>query len=191
MAPVLLIIDMVKDNFEEKNRFPITPLARKIIDPINRIKRFFRAAGWPVVFSTDAFRQTDFIFSGRMKPHSLEGTKGAEVIDELGVKEGDLWLPKRRFSAFFGTSLDQWLKERKVTLCAVAGITTNFCVLTTAMDAVCSDFETIILEDCTAAVTEEIHHKTLDLYRRTAIFPLLRVLTSDELASELEKTGKE
>jgi len=180
---------MVKDNLDIKNRFPITPLAREIIDPINRIKRLFKARGWPVVFSTDAFRQTDFIFSGRMKPHALEGTKGAEVIDELGPEEGDLWLPKPRFSAFFRTTLDQWLKERKVTLCAVAGITTNFCVLTTAMDAVCSDFETVILEDCTAAVTEEIHRKSLDLYRRTAIFPLLRVLTSGELISELSSSS--
>jgi len=30
--PSLLIIDMVKDTFDEKKSFPITPLAKKIID---------------------------------------------------------------------------------------------------------------------------------------------------------------
>lgn len=185
MTPALLIIDMVKDNLEEKNKFPITAPASRIISPINQLKSVFKARGWPVVFSTDAFRRDDFIFTGRMKPHSLEGTAGAEVIDELGRGEGDFRLPKSRFSAFFRTSLEGWLKERKVTLCAVAGITTNFCVLTTAMDSICCDFKTIILEDCTAAVTEEIHRKTLDLYRRTALYPLLRVLTSGELISEV------
>jgi nicotinamidase-related amidase len=185
-TPALLIIDMVKDNFDEKRNLPITAAAAKILSPINRIKTVFKARGWPVVFSTDAFRRDDFIFTGRMKPHALEGTTGAEVIEDLGRGEEDLWLPKPRFSAFFRTSLDRWLKERGVTLCAVAGITTNFCVLTTAMDSICCDFKTVVLEDCTAAVTEEVHHKTLDLYRRTALHPLLRVLTSGELICELD-----
>jgi len=33
--PALIIIDMVKDNFEERRNLPITPFARKIISPIN------------------------------------------------------------------------------------------------------------------------------------------------------------
>lgn len=44
----------------------------------------------------------------------------------------DLWLPKSRFSAFFNTGLEKYLQDRDVTLCAVAGISTHFCVLTTA-----------------------------------------------------------
>jgi nicotinamidase/pyrazinamidase len=185
--PALLIIDMVKDNFDESRNLPITPLARRIIEPINRLKAAFRTHGWPVVFSTDAFRSEDFIFSGRMKPHSLEETEGARVIDELGCEEADLWLPKPRFSAFFRTTLDQWLKERGVTLCAVAGIATNYCVLTTALDSICCDFKTVLLEDCTAAVSERIHEQTLDLYRRGALYPLLRVVSSRDLLSEMEK----
>ena len=81
--PALLIIDMVKDNFDETRNLPITPLAKKIIAPINRLIEKFRKQGWPVVFSTDAFRQDDFIFKGCMHPHSLAGTQGAEVVDGL------------------------------------------------------------------------------------------------------------
>lgn len=183
--PALLVIDMVKDNFDPRRRLPITPLAEKTIEPINKIRKVFKRRGWPVVFSTDAYGENDFIFSGRMKPHSLQGTEGAEVIDELG-RDHDLWLPKPRFSAFFRTALEGWLKERGVTLCAVAGITTNFCVLSTVMDSICCDFKTVILEDCTSAVSEEIHRSTLDLYRRTVLYPLLRVLPSGDLISELE-----
>lgn len=101
--PALLIIDMVKDNFKSSETLPITAFARKIIDPINGLINVFRKQGWPVVFLTDAFRKEDFIFKGRMKPHSLAGTKGAEVIDELEGKDEDLWLQKPRFSAFFRT----------------------------------------------------------------------------------------
>jgi nicotinamidase-related amidase len=91
--PALLIIDMVKDNSEEDLNLPITPLARQLIDPINALIKTFRDNQWPIVFSTDAFQRQDFIFTERMKPHSLAGTTGAEVIDELDRKPEDLWLP--------------------------------------------------------------------------------------------------
>lgn len=185
--PALLIIDMVKDSFDEAKAFPITPFARKIIEPINRLSKAFRKESWPVVFATDAFKRDDFIFTGRMKPYSIDGTKGSEIIDELDRKKEDLWLPKPRFSAFFSTGLDQWLKQRKITLCAVAGITTPFCVLTTALDAICSDLKAVILEDCTAAASEEAHEQSLNIYRQSALYPLLKVTSSSELLFELKK----
>ena len=187
--PSLLIIDMVKDSFDEGNHFPITRLAQPIIEPINGLSKAFRKEGWPVVFATDAFKTEDFIFSGRMKPHSIEGTKGAEVIDDLERKKEDLWLPKPKLSAFFRTGLDQWLKQREITLCAVAGITTPFCVLTTALDAICCDFKAVILEDCTAAGSKEMHEQALNIYRNSALYPLLTVTSSSQLLPQL-KQGK-
>jgi len=183
--PALLIIDMVKDNFKASRNLPITALAREIIVPVNKLAGIFRAQGWPVVFCTDAFHKEDFIFKGHMKPHSLAGTEGAEIIEELDRKEGDLWQQKPRFSAFFRTGLDQWLKQRGITLCAMAGITTNVCVLATVMDALSHDFKTVLLEDCTAASTRELHEETLGLYRRNPLYPLLRITSSVDLAAEL------
>ena len=113
-----------------------------------------------------------------MHPHSLAGTMGAEVIEELIREREDLWLPKPRFSAFFKTDLARWLRERGVNLCAVGGIATNFCVLTTAMDAICHDFRVVILEDCSTAASQEVHDRTLGLYRRNPLYPLFRVMDS-------------
>jgi len=183
--PALLIIDMVKDNLDESRPVPITPLARRLFDPINRLAGAFRNASWPVVFATDAFAAGDFIFGGKMKPHSLAGTTGAEVAAELDRHPEDLWLPKPRFSAFFRTGLEEWLKARGVTLCAVAGITTNFCVLSTAMDALCCNFKTVILEDCATAATESVHRQTLEIYRKNVLYPLFRILSSGQLMDEL------
>jgi len=188
--PALLIIDMVKDNFDEDRNLPITPLARQIIEPINALIQVFRHNQWPIVFSTDAFQRQDFIFTERMKPHSLAGTTGAEVIDELDRKPEDLWLPKPRFSAFFNTGLEKYLQNRDVTLCAVAGISTHFCVLTTAMDAVCHNFKAVLLEDCAAAFSESVHEQVLSLYRRNPLFPLLKVVNSSELVLELKGLPK-
>jgi nicotinamidase-related amidase len=176
--PALLIIDMVKDYFIESHRLPITEPAQKIIDPINRLSRVFRSYGWPVVFSTDSFHEDDFIFKSRMTPHAIEGTEGAEVVELLARTAEDYWLPKPRFSAFFKTGLEDWLRDRGVTLCAVAGIATPFCVLTTAMDALCHDFKAVILEDCSAAGTEELHRQTLNTYARNPLYPLFQVMTS-------------
>ena len=184
-TPALLIIDMVKDNFVESRNLPITPFARAIIEPLNQLIGVFRSQGWPIVFSTDAFHEDDFIFTGRMHPHSLSGTEGANVVDALDMQDGDLWLPKPRFSAFFNTGLENRLRERGVSLCAVGGITTHFCVLTTVLDAICHDFKTVLLEDCSAAPSQKIHEQTLNTYRRNALYPLLRVSKATDLISEL------
>jgi len=185
--PALLIIDMVKDNLAPTHPLPITPFAIRIIPTINGLIAMFRKQGWPVIFSTDAFHEQDFIFSARMKPHSLAGTQGAEIADGLDYRpEMDTWLPKPRFSAFFQTGLEKLLHEQGVTLCAVAGIATNFCILTTIMDALCHDFKAILLEDCTAASSETIHEEILKVYRRNPLYPLFRVASSREMEEILQ-----
>ena len=185
--PALLIIDMVKDNFIKSKKLPITPFAEKIIAPLNNLIGVFRKHHWPIVFSTDAFHREDFIFKGRMQPHSLTGTEGAEVVDGLDRTEDDLWLPKPKFSAFFQTGLEKWLRDKEIALCAVGGISTHFCVLTTVMDAICHDFKAVLIEDCSAASSLKIHEQTLDCYRRNPLYPLLKVATSSELVADLLK----
>jgi nicotinamidase/pyrazinamidase len=186
-TPALLIIDMVKDNFVESRHLPITPFARALIQPLNQLIGVFRGQGWPIVFATDAFHEDDFIFKGRMRPHSLAGTAGAEVIDDLDRHSDDLWLPKPRFSAFLNTGLEKWLREKGVSLCAVGGIATHVCVLTTVLDAICHDFKSVLLEDCSATFSKQVHQQTLDSYRRNPLYPLLRVAKSTDLAGELLK----
>jgi nicotinamidase-related amidase len=184
-TPALLIIDMVKDNFIESRNLPITPFALAIIQPLNKLIDVFRSQKWQIIFSTDAFHEDEFIFKGRMKPHSLSGTEGAEVIDALDMQDDDLWQPKPRFSAFFNTGLENWLRDRGVSLCAVGGLATNICVLTTVLDAICHDFKAVLLEDCSAASSKKIHEQTMDSYRRNPLYPLLRVAKSTDLVSEL------
>ena len=188
--PALLIIDMVEDYFKDENHYPITPLARKIIPRINLLIKAFREKEFPVIFSTDAFAEDDFLFEGKMHPHAIKGSKGAEVVADLDMVPEDLWLPKPRFSAFFDTGLESILRDRQITLCAVAGIATNFCVLTTAMDAVCHNFKAVIIEDCSTSFSEQMHTQCLDLYRKNPLYPLFRVMTSDKLVSEFGVGGR-
>jgi hypothetical protein len=53
------------------------------------------------------------------------------------------------------------------------------------MDAICHNFKTVLLEDCTAAFSKSIQKQTLELYRRNPLYPLLRVISSEDLISEI------
>ena len=184
MKPAIIVVDMVKDNIKEGSRHPITFEAKSILPNLQRLLTESRKRGFPVVFACDSFLKGDFIFRGRMKIHSLRGTEGSEVVDALKPEPADIVLPKRRFSAFFKTDLDQTLRVLSVDTIIVTGITIEVCVLMTAMDGLCHDFSAILLEDCTASKSKEMHRACLDLYRDFALFPLLRVMTLEEFLKE-------
>jgi hypothetical protein len=43
----------------------------------------------------------------------------------------------------------------------------------------------VLLEDCSAAPSKQLHEQTLDNYRRNPLYPLLRVAKSTDLIDEL------
>ncbi len=181
MRPAVIVVDMtlgnIKDGFDEQKK-----LVKLVADFLKKM----RERSVPVVFACDSFLEKDFIFRGRMKPHALRGTEDTRPHPDLGVESKDIVIEKRRFSAFFKTDLDQTLRTLGVDTVLVCGINTHFCVLATAFDALANDFFTIILEDLSSAHKEEIHKKALDLYRSTAVYPLFRVMTSENFLREFD-----
>ena len=182
----VIVVDMLRDNIEVPPPVGIGEEGRRIVPNIKRLLKFARRKGLLIIFANDSFLPEDFIFQGtRIKPHCLAGTEGAQVISELEPQDSDLVLPKRRFSAFWGTGLEKLLRERGVDTIAVTGVSTPFCVLTTALDGICHDFRVIILKDCCAAYRREAHEAVVNLYRRTAVYPLLQVMTSEQFLASL------
>ena len=53
------------------------------------------------------------------------------------------------------------------------------------LDAICYGFKAVLLEDCTAAWPMSIHELTLRIFRRNALYPLLKVEKSAEMLSDL------
>lgn len=184
MNPAVIVVDMVKDNL--KPEYPISDQVRSILPTLQRLMAEARARKYPIVFACDSYLPDDFIFRGKMKPHSIQGTEGAEVMDELFPQPTDLLLPKRRFSAFFKTGLEEILRGWRVDTLAVAGVATHFCVLMTAMDGICHDFRVIVLEDCCASNRAETHRWTVKIYERSPLEPLLRFMTLEDFLSLLE-----
>jgi nicotinamidase-related amidase len=185
MKPAIIVVDMLRDNLKESPRNPFFQEGRAIIPNLQRLLEEGRKRGFPIIFACDSFLEGDFIFRGKMKAHSLRGTKGAEVVDDLKPEANDILLPKRRFSAFFKTDLDQTLRTLGVDTIVVTGLTTEVCVLMTAMDGLCHDFSAILLEDCSASRKKEFHQECLNLYRDFALYPLLRIMTLEEFLKEV------
>jgi nicotinamidase-related amidase len=185
MQPAIIVVDMLKDNLKGSSRNPYFQEGMAIMPNLQRLLQESRKRGLPIIFACDSFLEGDFIFKGRMKVHSLRGTEGAEVVNDLQPRPTDIILPKRRFSAFFKTDLDQTLRTLGVDTIVVTGITTEVCVLMTVMDGLCHDFSAILLEDCSATRSIEFHKTCLNLYRDFALYPLLMIMTLDEFLKEV------
>ena len=188
MKPAIIVVDMVKDNLRVGARAPIIQEAREIIPKLKDLLAESRKRGFPVVFACDSFLKDDFIFKGRMKIHALRGTPGSQPVDDLGPGPTDIVLPKRRFSAFFKTDLDQTLRALGIDTIVVTGITVEVCVLMTAMEGLCHDFSVILIEDCTASKSKEMRDSCLNLYRDFALYPLLKVVTLRAFLDEMSSS---
>ncbi len=181
----LIVVDMIKDNINTERHGLMDVEAKKIVPTIVELSQAFRRVGGRVVFACDSFMEGDFIFSGRMPPHAIRGTGGDQPIEELRMQPEDLFLPKRRMSAFYKTDLDQTLRTWGVSCVAVCGIVTNVCVLLTAMDAIQNDFCSILVSDACACHKPAVHEQTIALYDKFLLAPLFRIMSSRDLIAEL------
>ncbi len=92
--------------------------------------------------------------------HCVAGTPGGELQAALAGVAFDAVFDKGEYAAAYsgfegraaGVSLADWLVDRRVTSVVVCGLTTDYCVRTTALDAVRDGFATTVLVDLTAPV---------------------------------------
>lgn len=155
----LLIIDMLND-FVKPGGTLVVPTAAAIIPNISQRREEARGNGEPVVYVCDTHHPNDSEFQ-QWPRHAVEGTWGAQVVDELKPSADDYVIPKRRFSAFFETSLDLLLRELNVGTIALTGTVTNICIYATALHGRMLGYEIIIYEDCVAGLAEEDHNFAL------------------------------
>ncbi|MEX0567985.1 MAG: cysteine hydrolase family protein [Candidatus Njordarchaeota archaeon] len=146
----VLVIDMLNDFLYGKLKCErcqrIIPDVKKMIDRAHK-------KNLPVVYVCDRHIKTDREFE-KWPPHAIEGTEGAEIIDELKPRKGDYVVPKRRYSGFFETSLDLLLRELNVNEIILSGILTDICVLHTAADAFFRGYRISIPRECTEALSD-------------------------------------
>ena len=156
----LLIIDMIKDFIHADGALYCGDTSRKIIPFIQGKIDEFQRSNDLVVFICDSHEEDDLEF--KMFPkHSVAGTEGSEIIDELPVKEKDIIIKKKRYSAFYETNLDVILKENDVSEVTVVGVCTSICVMDTVGDLRNRDYEVIVYKKGVADFDQKAHRFAL------------------------------
>jgi nicotinamidase-related amidase len=179
----LLIVDMQNDFLHRDGSF--SHFAREhpeaeidmpfLIGTIPHVKRLadaLRAAGRPVVYLAHVLKPdySDAAFpywrlgtepSSGNRTHCVEGTWGAQIIEELKPQEGEHLVVKKGFGGFANTPLDTVLRNLGVTTCVVSGVTTCVCVSTTVRGGVEYNYRMIVVGDAVAEVDRVTHESEL------------------------------
>jgi len=157
----LFVIDMLKDFLNKDGALYCGDQCRKITPFVKEKTEEFHKEGNLVVFICDAHKEDDLEFEVFPK-HCVAGTRGAEIIDELPVGKDDVIIRKTRYSAFYGTTLDDILKNKPISEVHVVGVCTSICVMDTVGDLRDRDYKVIVYKDGVADFDERSYQFSLE-----------------------------
>jgi len=170
----LIVIDLQKGIVG----LPTVHPAAEIIGRAARLARAFRERGLPVVLvnvTGGAPGRTD---AG--SPKFSFPADWTELVPELEQQPGDHIVTKRRWGAFLGTTLDEYLRQRGATQVVLTGVATSIGVESTARSAYDLGYNVTLVVD---AMTD----RDADAYRHSVekVFPRLGETTTTEDALKL------
>ncbi|MGD8587381.1 MAG: cysteine hydrolase family protein [Chromatiales bacterium] len=88
-------------------------------------------------------------------------SEASQITSELAPLPGEIVVTKTTDSALTGTNLRLVLANMGIRNVIVAGIYTDQCVSSTVRSLADESFNVILIEDCCAAGTDELHHHEL------------------------------
>lgn len=160
----LLIVD-VQNDFCPGGALAV-PEGDRVVEPLSRMARLFAEAGLPVLASRDWHPRVTRHFKesgGIWPPHCIQETLGAEFHPALHLPEETLIISKGddqdsdSYSVFDGHGADKRalldiLAGLHVRHLYVGGLATDYCVLTSVLDARKAGFRVTVLSDAIAGV---------------------------------------
>jgi nicotinamidase-related amidase len=180
--PVLIVIDMLRDFLSgwERDRKEI------LVQSINELVGIMRSFSLPVLWVRQEFEPDlrDALPEMRVKGIriTIKGTPGCEIVSELAVSPSDTVIVKKRYSAFFGTTLDETLARLEPDAIILAGINTHACIRTTAIDAYQRDWPVILAAGGIDSYDRE-HHAISVKYMKDKI---AAVMSNEEIRSAID-----
>ncbi|MAL73331.1 MAG: pyrimidine utilization protein B [Alteromonas sp.] len=170
-----------KNGYLDKAGFDVSTTA-PVIENTTKVLETARAAGMPVVFLQNGW-DADYKEAGgpgspnwyksnalktmRKQPElkgSLlaKGTWDYALVDALKPQDGDIIIPKTRYSGFYNTNLDSMLRARGIRNLVFTGIATNVCVESTLRDGFHLEYFGVVLADAAyQAGPPDIHEASL------------------------------
>ncbi len=156
----LLVLDMQKYFLDEKSHAFI-PSASAIIPGIKTLMDAFLRNNLLVILTRHISTKND---QGTMNlwwnDLIREKDNLSEIIPELNNSDATI-INKHQYDAFYQTSLEGLLKERKVKHLVITGVMTHLCCETTARSAFIRDFIVFFPVDGTATYNESFHKSSL------------------------------
>jgi maleamate amidohydrolase len=155
---------------------------------IARLLMFFRERRWPVIYPYVSPKES--FDKGRLSekvPALMTVSRnGYDFMAEIAPADGDILLPKKHPSAFFGTPLTSYLIDLDIDTLIVTGCTTSGCVRGTVVDGFAYNFRVIVPHDCVYDRSQVSHAVNLfDMSEKYA-----DVMSCDELMSAMKTTGQ-
>ena len=127
----------------------------EIVDRSARLARAFRERGLPVVLVNVTAAAPGRTDAGRRVASFPEGW--ADLAPELGQQPDDFVVSKQRVGAFIGTSLDEYLRGRRVTQVFFTGVATSGGVEATARSAADHGYNVVFVVDAITDRDAETH----------------------------------
>lgn len=172
MKKGLLIVDVQRD-FCPGGALP-APKGNEVVPVINKLMDQFEF----VVTSKD-WHPAKTVHFDKWPPHCIRGTEGAAFHPDLDEKKIDLVALKGTgnsddgYSAFEATNIDlsYEFKKRKIDTLYITGLTTEYCVQSSAKDALQAGFKVYVIPDAVAAVELQAgdHEKALQQMQEAGI----------------------
>ena len=157
---LLLIIDMENENAHPAGALYIGEPVRRIIPKIGELRQKVRQAGGRVAH-TQSVRSPEALEFAVFKNtvRKLEGSWGAELIDELKPGADEPLIVKRTHDCFYQTEMDSLLARLAIVpgegRVIVTGISTRNCVQSAVMGLSVRDCHVYVPMDCTAQKDEK------------------------------------
>nr|WTB33418.1 isochorismatase family protein [Streptomyces sp. NBC_00830] len=158
----LVVVDLQKGIVDLPTAHP----AADIVANSATLADAFRAKGLPVVL----VRVTGGA-PGRTEGAQRSGQPAADwadIVPELGPRDGDIVVTKQQWGAFYGTDLDRQLRRRGVTQVVVTGIATSIGVESTARAAHEHGYHVTVVTDAVTDMDGGAHDNSIE-----KIFPRL------------------
>ncbi len=170
---VVLLVDMIR-GFHDIGNLANPRMANIIPNIKNLLEKMERED--EAILLGDCHDPNDKEFQ-MFPPHCVEGTEETKIIDELlvpFVEARGVYIPKTRYSGFFGTELELILEKLKPEQVIVVGICTDICILYTVADLRNRDYRVIIPRDCVETF-DELNHPA-DQHNQWALNHMQHVL---------------
>jgi ureidoacrylate peracid hydrolase len=117
-----------------------------------------------------------------IRPHIRKGSKEAEIAAELAPVEGDVLVPKNRWSSFFQTNLELQLRVRGIDTIVIAGGSTDVGIAATVYAARDMDLGIVVVRDACYSMRGNNNEFFMD-----RVFPRMgRVMMVDQVVKLMQ-----